>query len=179
MRPYTALSNNSRPSTIGGNGVGALPDFSLPPKPSLRREQTTLPKTESSSSSKYNEQMWRENVKNSIQINNHVMNASDKHIYLSKNEDPLTNLRDVLRTLSNAEAFKYMRQCRLTVGKLRACWVEVNEEIKSLVKNKEYLESALEHVRKDMIINNETIENRVKRPATEPVNINDVFIRDF
>jgi len=107
------------------------------------------------------------------------MNASDKHIYLSKNEDPLTNLRDVLRTLSNAEAFKYMRQCRLTVGKLRACWVEVNEEIKSLVKNKEYLESALEHVRKDMIINNETIENRVKRPATEPVNINDVFISDF
>lgn len=116
-----------------------------------------------------NETLWRESVKNSINLNNEAINASDKHIYISKNVDPLCNLREVLRTLSNNEAFKYMRQCRLSVGKLRNCWVEVNEEIKSLMKNKEYLESALEHVRKDLIINNETIENRVKRPASEPV----------
>ena len=161
IRSYTSLSNNSRPSTVP-------PTFTMPPKPVLKREQTSFAKGETS---KYNEHLWRENAKNSIQLNNHVINNSDKHIYLSKNEDPLTNLRDVLRTLSNAEAFKYMRQCRLTVGKLRACWVEVNEEIKSLVKNKEYLESALEHVRKGMIINNETIENRVKRPPSEPVNM--------
>lgn len=159
IRSYTSLSNNSRPSTVPST-------FTMPPKPVLKREQTSFANGETS---KYNEHLWRENVKNSIQLNNHVMNNSDKHIYLSKNEDPLTNLRDVLRTLSNAEAFKYMRQCRLTVGKLRACWVEVNEEIKSLVKNKEYLQSALEHVRKDIIINNETIENRVKRPPSEPL----------
>ena len=159
------MSNNSRPQTV--------PAMLTLLKPALvKREQTSIVKSDAS---RYNEHLWRENVKTSIQLNNQVMNNSDKHIYLSKNEDPLTNLRDVLRTLSNAEAFKYMRQCRLTVGKLRACWVEVNEEIKSLVKNKEYLESALEHVRKDMIINNETIENRVKRPATEPVRLFSLF----
>lgn len=118
-----------------------------------------------------NEYLWRDQVKNEIDLNNKLIDKSDAHIYVSKRDDPLTNLREVLRTLSNTEAFKYMKQCRLIVAKLKKCWVDVNEEIKSLSKNKEYLESAIDHIRKDLIINKETIDNRLHRPPTEPVMI--------
>jgi hypothetical protein len=112
---------------------------------------------------------WRQQVVNDIKLNSKCIEKSDKNLFYGKNVDPLTNLRDVLRQLSNQEAFKYMRQCRLIVAKLKQCWVEINEEIKSLTKSKEYLESAIDHMRKDIIINQETIENRVHRPQRETV----------
>lgn len=116
-----------------------------------------------------NEADWREKVKSEINTNVAMINKSDRSIFYGKSKDPLTNLRDVLRNLSNSESFIYMRQCRLMVAKLRKCWVDINEEIKSLTKNKEYLESAIESIRKDLIINNETNENRKIRPVDEPV----------
>ena len=119
---------------------------------------------------------WRQQVVTDIKINAKCIEKSDKHLFYAKNVDPLTNLRDVLRQLSNQEAFKYMRQCRLIVAKLKQCWVEINEEIKSLTKSKEFLESAIDHMRKDIIINQETIDNRVHRPARETVINNFLFV---
>jgi len=110
---------------------------------------------------------WRQEVVTDIKINTKAVDRNDKNIFYGKNVDPLTNLRDILRTLSNQESFKYMRQCRLIVAKLKECWVELNDEIKSLSKSKEYLESAIDHIRKDIIINQETIDNRVNRPPRE------------
>jgi hypothetical protein len=118
-----------------------------------------------------NEQSWREKVCDDISINIKSINASDKNIYRGKSQDPLTNIKDVLRNLSNREAIKYMRQCRLIVAKLQSCWVDLNEEIKSLVKTKEYIESTLESIRKELIINQETKSGRLHRPENEPVNI--------
>ena len=46
-----------------------------------------------------------------------------------KINDTLTNLREVLARLSNDEALKYTRQCRLIVAKLRKCWVDLNDEM--------------------------------------------------
>ncbi|CAF4265408.1 unnamed protein product, partial [Rotaria sordida] len=69
--------------------------------------------------------------------------------------DPLPYVRDILNELSNTEAFLYARQCRIVVAKLLLCWSDVNEEIKSLLKHKEYAEAAIEHIRKDLIINKE------------------------
>ena len=117
----------------------------------------------------HNETAWRNSVQNETALNQKAIERSDTHIYASKRADPLTNIRKVLRTLSNAEAFKYMRQCRLTVAKLKKCWVDVNEEVKALSKNKEYLESALEHIRKDLITNKEMVEGRQHRTEGEPV----------
>lgn len=135
-------------------------------RPLLNREKTI----NTTSQSENNEIQWTQHVKNQIDINNRLIDKSDAHIYVSKRDDPLTNLREVLRTLSNTEAFKYMKQCRLMVAKLRKCWVDVNEEIKSLCRNKEFVESAIDHIRKDLIINKETVDNRLHRPPTEPVN---------
>lgn len=120
-----------------------------------------------SKSSAVNRELWRQNTINEIKLNNSVIDASDKNIFYSKHVDPLTNLREILRTLSNKDAFKYMRQCRLVVAKLKKSWVEVNEEIKSLTKNKQYLESAIDHIRKDIIINQDIIDGRVHRPQRE------------
>ena len=122
-----------------------------------------------SEASRVNEGKWKSQVSSEIKLNNELMDRSDRNIFFGKNEDPLTNLREVLRTLSNKEAFKYMRQCRLIVAKLKKCWLEVNEEIKSLSKNKEYVESAIEHIRKDLIINSEIMDGRIHRPFHEPV----------
>ena len=56
----------------------------------------------------------------------------------------------------------------MVVAKLRLCWSDVNEEIKSLLKHKEYTEAAIEHIRKDLIINKESVALR-KKPKREAV----------
>lgn len=76
----------------------------------------------------------------------------------------------MLNELSNADAFLYARQCRVVVAKLRLCWSDVNEEIKSLLKHKEYTEAAIEHIRKDLIINKESVHMR-KKPKREAVDL--------
>ena len=70
--------------------------------------------------------------------------------------------------MSNTEAFLYARQCRVVVAKLRLCWIDVNEEMKSSLKHKEYTEAAIEHIRKDLIINKESVNIR-KKPKREAV----------
>ncbi|CAF1499373.1 unnamed protein product, partial [Rotaria sordida] len=80
--------------------------------------------------------------------------------------DPLLYVRGMLNELSNTEAFLYTRQCRIVVGKLRLCWSDVNEEIKSLLKHKEYIEAAIEHIRKDLIINKENNLQQHQPPLT-------------
>lgn len=74
----------------------------------------------------------------------------------------------MLNELSNNDAFLYARQCRVVVAKLRLCWNDVNDEIKSLLKHKEYTEAAIEHIRKDLIINQESVKLR-KKPKREAV----------
>lgn len=77
-------------------------------------------------------------------------------------------MREILNELSNTEAFLYARQCRVVVAKLRLCWIDVNEEIKALLKHKEYTEASIEHIRKDLIINKESVNLR-KKPRRESV----------
>jgi hypothetical protein len=89
----------------------------------------------------------------------------------------------MLNEMSNTEAFLYARQCRVVVAKLRLCWTDVNEEIKSLLKHKEYTEAAIEHIRKDLIINKETVNMR-KKPKREAVfhvlfTIDTLLIKNF
>ena len=77
-------------------------------------------------------------------------------------------MREILNELSNTEAFLYARQCRVVLPKLRLRCIDVNEEIKSLLKHKEYTEASIEHIRKDLIINKESVSLR-KKPRRESV----------
>ncbi|CAF1204826.1 unnamed protein product [Rotaria sordida] len=76
---------------------------------------------------------------------------------LIEDDDDYTNNKNGKQLLSR-KAFPYARQCRVVVGKLRLCWSDVNDEIKSLLKHKEYTEAAIEHIRKDLIINKESVK---------------------
>ncbi|CAF4151546.1 unnamed protein product [Rotaria sordida] len=82
-----------------------------------------------------------------------IEDDDDDHTNNKNGIDPLPYVRGILNELSNTEAFLYARQCRVVVAKLRLCWSDVNEEIKSLLKHKEYTAAAIEHIRKDLIIN--------------------------
>lgn len=88
--------------------------------------------------------------------------------FVSIGIDPVPQVREMLTELSNTEAFLYARQCRVVVAKLRLCWNDVNEEIKSLLKHKDYTEAAIDHIRKDLIINKESVDLR-KKPKREAV----------
>lgn len=136
------------------------------PNDSMNHAMPQIVKNENST--KKNEQIYQNQVWNQINTNNRRMESSDRNIFQGKCDDPLTNFRDILRNLSNKDAFKYMRQCRLIVGKLKKCWTDVNEEVKSLNKNKEYVESAIDHIRKDIIINQEIIDGRIHKANREP-----------
>ncbi|CAF1538893.1 unnamed protein product, partial [Rotaria sordida] len=55
----------------------------------------------------------------------------------------------MLNELSNTEAFLYAQQCRVVAAKLHLCWSDVNEEIKSLLRHKEYkFDEVRQHVTK-------------------------------
>lgn len=149
--------NQKRPQTVPNDSMNQ-------PMPQINETKT-----------KQNEKVYANQVWSEINVNNRVINASDRNIFNGKTEDPLTNFRDILRNLSNKDAFKYMRQCRLVIGKLKKCWTDVNEEVKALNKNKEYLESSIDHIRKDIIINQEIIDGRVHKANREPVNKLDIF----
>jgi hypothetical protein len=95
-------------------------------------------------------------------------NKKKKSKFSNSGIDPLPHVREMLNEMSNTEAFLYARQCRVVVAKLRLCWNDVNDEIKSLLKHKEYTETAIEHIRKDLIINKESINMR-KKPKREAV----------
>ena len=47
--------------------------------------------------------------------------------------------------------------------------MDTNEEIKALMRGKEMLEKALEHKRKDIALNQESMELRALRPSREKV----------
>ena len=145
--------NHKRPQTVPNDLNHTMPSIS-------KSEPTHKPNEKT-----YHNQVWNE-----LKVNSQIIEKSDRNIFQAKCDDPLTNFRDILRNLSNKDAFKYMRQCRLIIGKLKKSWTDANEEVKSLNKNKEYLESAIDHIRKDIIINQEIIEGRVHKAYREPVN---------
>lgn len=110
---------------------------------------------------------WRNNTLREIKQAQDVVKSSDKSLLFGRSNDPLPHLREVLAELSNDEAHQYFRQTRAVVCLLRESLIDTNEEIKSLTRGKEALEKALEHIRKDIRLNNECQDIRTARPARE------------
>ena len=112
---------------------------------------------------------WRNNTLKEIKLSQNVIHRSDKSCDLGRSLDPLPHLRDVVAELSNEEAHRYFRQTRAVVCLLRESLIDTNEEIKSLTRGKEALEKALENIRKDIKLNQESCDIRVSRPQREKV----------
>ncbi|CAF1171808.1 unnamed protein product [Adineta ricciae] len=140
------------------------------PSPSIFQQKTRL------SRSLLSNDNWREETMADVRVNSKVIEQSDRNILFGKGIDPLPHVREILNELSNTEAFLYARQCRVVVAKLRLCWIDVNEEIKSLLKHKEYTEASIEHIRKDLIINKESVSLRKKpRRESESDGVDDIL----
>lgn len=110
---------------------------------------------------------WRDAAIKNIKVTQNVMQKSDKGIDLGRQLDPLPTLRDNCAQQSNTKVHSYVRQTRLVVVKLRESLLETNEEIKSLLRGKEALEKNLEHIRKDILLNKQSISIRRSRPSRE------------
>lgn len=112
---------------------------------------------------------WKEASIHSIKLAQTIIKRSEDGLEDSKLNDPLPLLRDVCVQETNTRILSHMRSTRDVVIKLRKTLVATNDEIKSLNRSKEALERALEHKRKDLILNHESSGARSYRPSREKV----------
>lgn len=113
---------------------------------------------------------WKKASVKNLQLGKAVVHRSEKACEVGQQLDPLPSLRDNCIQESNARIHAYVRATRAVVIKLRESLLDTNEEIKSLIRGKENLERALEHIRKDLILNQRSSEVRATRPPRERVN---------
>ena len=112
---------------------------------------------------------WREASIHGIKLAQTIIKRSDMAVDDKRLTDPLPVLRDVCIKQSNDRIRTYMRVARAVVAKLRRSYIATNNEMKSLNRCKENLEKALEHKRKDLVLNRESQEMRTYRPLREKV----------
>lgn len=112
---------------------------------------------------------WRESSIQTIKTAQTIITQTHQCVENNRLGDPLPILREMCVRESNNRILMYMRSTRAVVMKLRRCHVDTNEEIKALTRGKEMLEKALEHKRKDIALNQESMELRALRPSREKV----------
>ncbi len=112
---------------------------------------------------------WKHSSIRNIRLSQTVAQRSDKFNDLGRQLDPLPSLRDSCIQQSNAQIHSYVRETRVIVIKLKDSLLETEEEIKSLLRGKENLEKALEHIRKDILLNQQSAMRRRARPIRERV----------
>jgi len=110
---------------------------------------------------------WARSTVNNIKLAQTVVHRSDKFNDLGRQLDPLPSLRDKCIQQSNSQIHSYVRETRYIVIKLRDCLLNTEEEIKSVFRGKEKLEKALEHIRKDILLNGESQSGRKSKPLRE------------
>eukprot|EP00794_Sanderia_malayensis_P002486 gene2486-2861_t len=110
---------------------------------------------------------WKQSSIRNIRLSQTVAQRSDKFNDLGRQLDPLPSLRDSCIQQSNAQIHGYVRETRVTVISLKDSLLETEEEIKSLLRGKENLEKALEHIRKDILLNQQSAMRRNARPIRE------------
>ena len=120
---------------------------------------------------------WKNSAIKNIRLAQTVVQRSDKFNDLGRQLDPLPSLRDNCIQQSNAQIHAYVRTTRSVVVKLRDSLLETEEEIKSLLRGKEKLEKALEHIRKDILLNQESSMRRRARPYREKVSMKRIKIK--
>ena len=114
---------------------------------------------------------WRNATTRNVKLAQTLALKSNKSSEIGKALDPLPNMREALCQMSNDEVRKYTRDVRAIVAKLRESLLQTNEEIKSLSRSKDALETILEHTRKDLKVNKDSMDIRDYRPPREKVRI--------
>ena len=115
--------------------------------------------------------LWRNAAVKNLKVAQTAVKESTKKSCIARQSDPLPNFRDSCVETTNLSALCYMRQTRSVVLNLRQTMLEVNEEIKALLKEKEKLLKILENIRKDKLLNKQAKAIRSTRPLREKVSI--------
>jgi len=110
---------------------------------------------------------WKESSIHGIKLAQAIVERSDGDVKDARFTDPLPLLRDACARQTNDKIYFYARNTRNVVGSLRRAHVAVNEEMKSANRCKEKLEKALEHKRKDLVLNQDSQDIRSHRPPRE------------
>lgn len=140
-------------------------------------EAWLLPETKTRKITMVGPKRWRNASVKNLKIAQTAVKESTKKNCIARQSDPLPNYRDSCVELTNNTSLSYMRQTRSVVLKLRQVMLQVNEEIKALLKEKEKLIKILENVRKDKLLNKQVKIIRSTRPKREKVSLcNDIFI---
>ena len=114
---------------------------------------------------------WKKASVKNLQLGKAVIDRNEKACELGKHLDPLPSLRDNCIQQGNARIHSYVRATRAVVVKLRESLLDTNKEIKSLTRCKENLQRTLEHLRKDLLLNQRSCELRSTRPPRERVSL--------
>lgn len=112
-------------------------------------------------------QSWSDATVKEIKISQAAVEKTDTGQEVGRSFDALPSLRDNCAQQSNTVVHQYVRECRISLVKLRDSFLETNEEVKSLIRGKEALEKQLEHIRKDIALNKMSTEIRCTRPSRE------------
>jgi hypothetical protein len=110
---------------------------------------------------------WQCSTVKNIKLSQAIIARSEKGVSNSKSLDALPTLRDAITEANNERMHSYMRDTRVVAERLRESLLETNEEIKALSRCKESLEKALEHKRKDIALNQQSLFLRQTRPPRE------------
>lgn len=112
---------------------------------------------------------WKNSSIHEIGLAQNIITRAENGLAVGRSTDPLPLLRDLCVKESNDRIHAYVRATRNLVVKLRKWFIATNEEIKSLNRSKEALEKALEHERKDIELNYESLSLREQRTSKEKV----------
>lgn len=122
---------------------------------------------------------WRESTIHSIKLAQTIISKANYGVEDCRITDPLPLLRDACVRESNDRIRAYMRATRAVVVKLQRSRAATNDEIKSLNRIKEELEKALDHKRKDLTLNQQSLDLRSLRPQREKVRSNTCAVMLF
>ena len=116
-------------------------------------------------------EQWKEATITGIKLAQTVIDRADGNAEEARRSDPLPRLRDACVRESNNRIHEYARATRAVVVKLQQSLVATNEEIKLLIRARQGLEKSLDNLRKDLVLNAETVRLREERPIREKVSI--------
>ena len=88
---------------------------------------------------------------------------------VARTRDPLPGLREVVAGLSNDQAHAHFRRTRPVVYSLRDTTINLNAELRALVRLRDALQKTQAEVVKNLKTNSETQQMRQRRPKREKV----------
>lgn len=112
---------------------------------------------------------WKDKSVRGMNLADQVKDRCDDHNVKAKALDTFAGLREECILKSNTTVHQYCSEVRVVVTFLRRSFADTNEEIKYLTNCKAEVEKHLEHIRKDIKLNQNSKDMRSNRPKREMV----------